>query len=172
MKNNNYICHMSYLTNSIAYDHLFWYNCVKWWYLQGLFKLFLKFSFFHSSYLRNCTSVVSGTHVSNDNISSNFFFIFSKFCFFGFSKFTNKCQKQIMRCAPPSSHLCDFSYILVSLKKKVHMECDEIFRGNVNYWLGPRHQSGAFVGSAMGELILNLTLMTPRSVIQVESSYN
>ena len=26
MKNNNYICHMPYLRNSIAYDHDFWYT--------------------------------------------------------------------------------------------------------------------------------------------------
>ena len=25
----NYICHMLYLRNSIAYDHDFWYRCVK-----------------------------------------------------------------------------------------------------------------------------------------------
>ena len=54
------------------------------------------------------------------------------------------------------------------------MECNEIFRSNVNfsYQLGPHEEGGAFVGSAIGELILNLTLMTPRSVIQLESSFN
>ena len=42
-----------YLRNSIAYDHDFWYNFVKWWYLQVafvaaavLFQNFLQFSFF------------------------------------------------------------------------------------------------------------------------------
>ena len=34
MKINNYICHAPYLRNSIAYDHDFWYTCVKSWYLQ------------------------------------------------------------------------------------------------------------------------------------------
>ena len=29
MKNNNYICHALHLRNSIAYDHNFWYTCVK-----------------------------------------------------------------------------------------------------------------------------------------------
>ena len=29
MKNNNYIGHLRYLTNSIACDHDFWYTCVK-----------------------------------------------------------------------------------------------------------------------------------------------
>ena len=79
-----------------------------------------------------------------------------------------------MKFAPPSSHVCHFSYFLVSLKKGLHMECNEIFRSNVNffYQLGPHEKDGAFVGSAMGKLILNLTLMTPRSVIQLESSFN
>ena len=27
-----------------------------------------------------------------------------------FFKFINKYQKEILRCAPPSSHLCDFLY--------------------------------------------------------------
>ena len=60
-KNNNYMpCvssvpkrkititshHVSYLRNSIAYDHDFWYTFVKWWYLQVFFFIFVKFSFF------------------------------------------------------------------------------------------------------------------------------
>ena len=28
--------------------------------------------------------------------------------FSGFSKFINKCQKEVLRFAPPSSHVCDF----------------------------------------------------------------
>ena len=31
--------------------------------------------------------------------------------FFFFFKFINKCQKEILRCTPPSSHVCDFSYM-------------------------------------------------------------
>ena len=27
-----------------------------------------------------------------------------------FFKFSNKCQKEILRCAPSSSHVCDFCY--------------------------------------------------------------
>ena len=34
--------------------------------------------------------------------------IFFIFCFSGFSKFINKCQKEFLSCAPPSSHVCDF----------------------------------------------------------------
>ena len=29
MKNNNYICHVPYLRNSVPYDHDFWCTCVK-----------------------------------------------------------------------------------------------------------------------------------------------
>ena len=29
MKNNNYTCDAPYLSYSIAYDHEFWYTCVK-----------------------------------------------------------------------------------------------------------------------------------------------
>ena len=45
MKNNNCIRRMPYLSNSIAYDHDFWYVCVKRWY-PGIFFIILKFSFF------------------------------------------------------------------------------------------------------------------------------
>ena len=37
-----------------------------------------------------------------------FFSFFQKFGFSGFSKLINKCQKENLRCAPPSSHVCDF----------------------------------------------------------------
>ena len=40
MKNINYIHHMPYLRNSIAYDHEFWHIGVKWWYLQAFFFIF------------------------------------------------------------------------------------------------------------------------------------
>ena len=42
-------------------------------------------------------------------ISPANFFIFSKVWFLDFPKFINKCQKEILRCVPPSSHMCDFS---------------------------------------------------------------
>ena len=47
MKNNNYIHHTPYLRNSLAYDHDFWYTCVKW-YLQVcfFFPFFLNFKRF------------------------------------------------------------------------------------------------------------------------------
>ena len=45
IKNNNYIRHASYLRNSIAYNHGFWYTCVKWWYLHGFFSFCWYFHF-------------------------------------------------------------------------------------------------------------------------------
>ena len=77
MKNNNYISHVPYLKNSIAYGHSFWYNCVKWWYLQGLFifkKIFI-FSFFVSQelYLIWLWFLV---HMCKMMISPAFFFFF------------------------------------------------------------------------------------------------
>ena len=38
---------MPYLMNSIAYDHDFWYTCVKWWYIHVLFffSIFQNFDF-------------------------------------------------------------------------------------------------------------------------------
>ena len=41
MKNDNYICHATYLRNNIVYDHGFWYTCVKWWYVQGFFYILI-----------------------------------------------------------------------------------------------------------------------------------
>ena len=92
---------MSYLRNSIAYDLDFWCTCVKWWYLEGLFLIFFKFSCFRllggkrakdgprwqknsgcTSYLRN--------HISYDChlwytwvkwYLQDVFFFFSKFWF-------------------------------------------------------------------------------------------
>ena len=44
MKNNNYICHPSYLKNIIAYDHDFWYTSVKRWKVF-FFSIFQNFEF-------------------------------------------------------------------------------------------------------------------------------
>ena len=35
------VCHVQYLMNSISYDHEFWRTCVKWWYLQAFFLLYI-----------------------------------------------------------------------------------------------------------------------------------
>ena len=86
-------------------------------------------------YLRKCTSYDCGfwyTCVKYD-ISSNFFSFFQNSDFLDFSKFINKCQKEILRCAPPSSYVFDFffnwdslhaslnsHYKALSYKKKKH----------------------------------------------------
>ena len=104
----------------------------------GAISSFLKFLFFHSSYLRNFTSYDCGfcyTCVRWWYAQHFFFSFFQNSDFFYFSKFINKWQIEIMRCAAPSSHACDFPYILVSLKKGVHVECNEIFRSNVHFFI-------------------------------------
>ena len=42
---NNCICYTPYLRNCIAYDHDFWYTCVKLLYLQAFFQFFKIFIF-------------------------------------------------------------------------------------------------------------------------------
>ena len=50
--------------------------------------------------------VVFGTHLKNDDPAIIFHF-FQNSDFLGFSKFINKCQKEILRCAPPRNlHMC------------------------------------------------------------------
>ena len=44
-QNKNYICHASYLTNSVVYDHDFWYTSVKWLYFVVFFSVFQNFDF-------------------------------------------------------------------------------------------------------------------------------
>ena len=61
-------------------------------------------------YLRNCTSYDCGFWYTCVKwwYLQQFFSFFQKSDFSGFSKFINKCQKEILRCAPPSSYVCDF----------------------------------------------------------------
>ena len=40
---------------------------------------------------------------------------FNNYLFF---KFINNCQKKILRCAPPSLHVCDFSKTLLTIGKR------------------------------------------------------
>ena len=42
---------MPYLRNSTAYDHGFWYTCVKSWYLHAFFFFFFFFNFFFWGFL-------------------------------------------------------------------------------------------------------------------------
>ena len=87
------ICRAPYLRNCASSNHYFWYTCVKWWYFQGLFFFFFKFHFF--------ILCISGTvpHIIV------IFWVFQSLSI-------------NVRCSPVSSHVCDFSCILVSLKKR------------------------------------------------------
>ena len=44
-----------------------------------------------------------------------YFSFFQNSDFPGFSKFINKCQEEILTCAPPSSHVCDFIFYFLFL---------------------------------------------------------
>ena len=63
-----------------------------------------------TQYLRNCTSYDCGfwyTCVKWWYLQRCCSF-FKILIFWVFSKFINNCQKGILRCAPPSSHICNF----------------------------------------------------------------
>ena len=97
MKNSNHTHHVPYLRNSIAYDHDFWYTCVKcdisssfflyfhfsgWYLLNGprwQKKLCLLYFISQEPYI-----IVIYVHLCTMMISLGvFFFIFSKFWFSG-----------------------------------------------------------------------------------------
>ena len=99
----------------------------------GAFLIFLKFFILPISGTVPHMIVVFGTQCKMLISPAIYFSFFQNFDFLGFSNFINKCQKEVMRCVPPSSHVCDFSYILVSLEKGMHMECNEIFLSNVDF---------------------------------------
>ena len=61
-------------------------------------------------YLRNCTSYDCGFWYRCVKwwYLQQIFSFSQKSDFLGFSKFINKCQKEFLRCTPPSSHGCNF----------------------------------------------------------------
>ena len=79
--------------NCRSHHEDFWYAGKKLRYLQGFFFIFLK----DTVNIKGLTFLLA-----HFNSSLNKQLIF---------KFMNKCQKEILRCAPPSSHVCDFSYL-------------------------------------------------------------
>ena len=124
-----------YLRNRTSYNCDFWYTCVKW-YLQQILSFFkilifgvfrgikgkkwpkmTNFSLFCSrSYwdfdndIGRCFSLFffKSTIIVNIKIICFLLAHFSSFlnnCLF--FKFMNKCQKEILTCAPPFSHVCD-----------------------------------------------------------------
>ena len=104
MKNNSYICHMSYLRSSIAYDHDFWYTCVmKMMISPGGFYHFFEIFIFQVVWVVKRQKIVQNDKklcllcsVSQETyimwlsfvvckckmVSSGIFLIFSKFWFF------------------------------------------------------------------------------------------
>ena len=94
MKNNNYMCHVPYIRKSIAYDHGFWYTCVKLWYLQKWPMMTKKSVAVDISGTICHMIVIYGTLVYNDDICRVFFifyfFIFSKFWFFGLFRWVGR----------------------------------------------------------------------------------
>ena len=101
------VCRATYLRNSKAFDHDFWYTCVKWRYLQGFFFHFFEILIFwvvrgagggskrakncpkikkyisHVPYFRNSTAYDHDfwyTCVNND-LSRPFFHLFEVFFF-------------------------------------------------------------------------------------------
>ena len=75
-----------------------------------------------TSYLRKCTSYDCGfwyTYVKW--YLHQIFSLFQKPDFLGFSKFINKCQKEILRCTPPSSHVFDFFVKLGLILSQYHL---------------------------------------------------
>ena len=48
MRNNNYLCHVPCIRNSVAYDHDFWYTCVKCRYLPAFIFIFFEIFIFQA----------------------------------------------------------------------------------------------------------------------------
>ena len=118
-----------------SHDHVFCCTSLKWWHLQGFFSSFFQnlgflgcyigrqgggevtgqkmaqndIKFCLTLYLSNCTSYecVFWYTCVKWYLQQSFLF-FQKSDFSGFSKFISEWQKEIVRCAQPSSHLCNF----------------------------------------------------------------
>ena len=126
----NYVCASTpYLSKHTSYYRVFCCTSLKWWHLQMLFSFLQNFGFLCcqgggakrqkmaqndkkfclTSYLRNCTSYDCGFWYTCVKwwYLQQIFSVFQKSDFSGFSKFISKCQKEIPRCAPPSSFVCD-----------------------------------------------------------------
>ena len=65
-------------------------------------------------------------------ISPVSFFIFRKFDFSGFLGFINKCQKEILSCVQPSSHVCDFFVKLWLILSQLELSRTELPKFTLN----------------------------------------
>ena len=87
-------------------------------------------------YLRNCTSYDFGfwyTRVKWWYLQQFFFLFLQNSDFSDFSKYINKCQKQILRCAPPSSHVCDFIFSQSNFSRRF------LIRFLISFWYSLPH---------------------------------
>ena len=73
-------------------------------------------------------------HTCKKMISPAIFFLFLQNSDFSdFSKYINKCQKQILRCAPPSSHVCDFIFSQSNFSRRF------LIRFLISFWYSLPH---------------------------------
>ena len=137
-----------HLSKYTLFYHAFCCTSLKLWHLQMLFSFFQNFGFLSyynemgwggggwkgkelskmtkqiclTLHLRNCTSYDCGfwyTCVKWWYLQQHLFSFFQNSDFSGFSKFINKCRKEILRFAPPSSHVCHFFLYLYSTLSEI-----------------------------------------------------
>ena len=138
----NYVCCTPYLNKHTSFDHVFCCTSLKWWHLQMLFQFFkiLVFWVFREGPPKNVPKLQKKishcisqelyliwlwflVHTCKMMISPAIFFHFFQHSdFSGFSNFISKCQKEILRCGPPSSRVCDFIHFFKILICRVAIE--------------------------------------------------
>ena len=138
----NYVCCTPYLSKHTSFDHVFCCTSLKWWHLQMLFQFFkiLVFWVFREGPQKNGPKLQKKishcisqelyliwlwflVHTCKMMISPAIFFHFFQHSdFSGFSNFISKCQKEILRCGPPSSRVCDFIHFFKILICRVAIE--------------------------------------------------
>ena len=89
-------------------------------------------------YLRNCTSYDCGFCYTCVKwwYPQQFFSFFQKSDFSSFSKFINKCQKEILSCVSPSSHVCDFFVKLWFILSQLKLSSTELPKCTLNILIG------------------------------------
>ena len=131
-----------YLSKHTLFYHVFCCTSLKLWHLPILFSLFQNFGFLScyngmgadggggeveglTLYLRNCTSYDCGfwyTCVKWWYPQQYFFSFFQNSDFSGFSKFINKCRKEILRLRHLLHMYVIFFCIFIQPFQKFHMQ--------------------------------------------------
>ena len=86
----NYIHHVPYLRNFMAYDDDFWYTCGKWWYLRAFLSFFQNFDFLGKRAKSTPKwKIISHVPCLNNSIAydHNFWYTCVKWCLQAFSSF-------------------------------------------------------------------------------------